>query len=558
MNEIPVRSARELIHRDTEFALLDVREAGQFIEAHALFAVPVAYSVLERRISALVPRLDTLILLVDAGDRVAARAAMRLIALGYTDVQVVAGGMPAWEEAGFPVYKGVNVPSKTLGELVEALWCPLQIHADELARHMAGKNPPHFYDARPPAEYAKMRVPGAACVPNGELAHRIDALSDGGDAPIVITCAGRTRGITGAIGLSLAGYTGQVQALHNGTQGWALSGRTLERDNTANELPALSASQLASSGRRADALMARFALASASSHEAISMLASSERTTYLFDVRSAPEVRDDPVLLAQAAPAGQLVQATDQWIGVRHARVLLCCDTGLRSALSAFWLTQLGYEAIVVRIDDELRQCEAGESDSAERRAEAALSATLSSSQIIDWISVDEVMTSGDTVQLIDVRSSSSFRCSHVNGAIWSICPRLPAILAQLDRAAMPVLIGDDIPAMALCVQDIQDLAQRRVRCVQGGHEALAAAGAALLSTADTPTNAQAIDFAFFVHDRHDGNLDASRAYLAWETGLVEQLDALERDAFRLFAPSPGSDVTASSQRVDGVDDVER
>jgi hypothetical protein len=36
------------------------------------------------------------------------------------------------------------------------------------------------------------------------------------------------------------------------------------------------------------------------------------------------------------------------------------------------------------------------------------------------------------------------------------------------------------------------------------------------------------------VHDRHDGNKEAARRYLEWETGLVAQLDALELAALRL------------------------
>ena len=37
------------------------------------------------------------------------------------------------------------------------------------------------------------------------------------------------------------------------------------------------------------------------------------------------------------------------------------------------------------------------------------------------------------------------------------------------------------------------------------------------------------MDFLFFVHDRHDGNMDAARRYLEWETGLLSQLDEQER-----------------------------
>jgi hypothetical protein len=81
-----------------------------------------------------------------------------------------------------------------------------------------------------------------------------------GAGPIVITCAGRTRGITGAIGLKLAGHAGEVYALENGTQGWALAGFGLERGNAAAPFPALDAEALAGARQRAAALMARFAI----------------------------------------------------------------------------------------------------------------------------------------------------------------------------------------------------------------------------------------------------------------------------------------------------------
>ena len=70
------------------------------------------------------------------------------------------------------------------------------------------------------------------------------------------------------------------------------------------------------------------------------------------------------------------------------------------------------------------------------------------------------------------------------------------------------------------------------------GQAALRAAGAAIEASPETPNREEAIDFLFFVHDRHDGNLESSRRYLAWEQGLIAQLDAAERAAFTL-ADSP-------------------
>jgi hypothetical protein len=36
------------------------------------------------------------------------------------------------------------------------------------------------------------------------------------------------------------------------------------------------------------------------------------------------------------------------------------------------------------------------------------------------------------------------------------------------------------------------------------------------------------------VHDRHDGNKEAARKYLEWETNLVSQLDEQERNTFSI------------------------
>ena len=52
----PVGEARRRLHDGGEIALLDIREAGQFGEAHPLFATPCPYSRLELLAPRLVPR----------------------------------------------------------------------------------------------------------------------------------------------------------------------------------------------------------------------------------------------------------------------------------------------------------------------------------------------------------------------------------------------------------------------------------------------------------------------------------------------------------------------
>jgi hypothetical protein len=69
---------------------------------------------------------------------------------------------------------------------------------------------------------------------------------------------------------------------------------------------------------------------------------------------------------------------------------------------------------------------------------------------------------------------------------------------------------------------------------VSGGLDAWEGAGLPVVRSASTLPRDQRIDYLFFVHDRHDGNLDAARAYLEWETGLIAQCAPDELAAFRI------------------------
>jgi rhodanese-related sulfurtransferase len=521
---VSAEAAKSLVHDGAELAFLDVREAGEFGEGHPLFAVPCPYSTLEARVAALVPRRSVRVLLIDGGDGVAGRAAAALGALGYDDVMTVAGGTPGWAAAGFTLFQGVNVPSKTLGELAEHAWHPQTIDAATLKRWQDEGRDFRFFDARPPAEYAKMRVPGALCLPNGELAHRFTAAVPDPAAPVVVTCAGRTRSIVGVLGLRLAGIETPLYALENGTQGWQLAGFALERGNSAAPYPALDGAAAAGARARAEAIMARHGIAAVTAEEISTWRADDTRTIYLFDLRTPEEIAADPAPAFHQALSGQLVQATDQWVGVRHARLVLLDDLGLRGAITAFWLRQLGYDVAVARIDDDLRWLPTPEP--------APPLPTLHS------LSADDVLRAlrAERGQLVDLRSSADYRAGHVSGARWGIRPRLGRL--GLDPRQPVYLVGPG-EACALVAKDLGALGITEIYAVEGGQATLAKAGAAIEASSDRPTQEEAVDFLVFVHDRHDGNLDASRRYLAWEQGLIAQLDAEECAAFRLSERAP-------------------
>ena len=78
------------------------------------------------------------------------------------------------------------------------------------------------------------------------------------------------------------------------------------------------------------------------------------RTLYTFDVRDPEECAIVHLAGFVSAPGGQLIQATDEWVGVRGARIALYDDDGVRGRMAATWLIQMGREAFVMEDDVEL------------------------------------------------------------------------------------------------------------------------------------------------------------------------------------------------------------
>ena len=42
------------------------------------------------------------------------------------------------------------------------------------------------------------------------------------------------------------------------------------------------------------------------------------------------------------------MQATDNWVGVRNARIVLVDDTGVRARMAGAWLRQMGHRDVFV------------------------------------------------------------------------------------------------------------------------------------------------------------------------------------------------------------------
>ena len=96
------------------------------------------------------------------------------------------------------------------------------------------------------------------------------------------------------------------------------------------------------------------------------------------------------------------------------------------------------------------------------------------------------------------------------------------------------VLIGA-APLARLAAERLHELGFGDARRLEGDEPAWRQAGLEIVATADDPPDSACIDFVFHTHRRQEDPAHA-RQYLAWETGLVDQLDEQERNSFRIAA----------------------
>jgi len=524
MKTVDARELKAMLHDGGEIALLDVREAGQFGESHLLFATPLPYSRLELDLVALVPRKSARIVLCDDGELGVARlAARRLASNGYSDLSVLDGGIKAWRAAGYALFKGVNVASKLFGELVEHEYGTPRITARDLVRMKESGEDFVLFDGRPLNEHRKMTIPGSTCCPNAELPYRVASMVKNPGTKIIVNCAGRTRSILGAQTLINFGVPNPVYALENGTQGWYLSDLQLEHGSKRKYPDKIDESSLPALKASAGKLMERYTIQTAAARQVEAWLKETDRTTYLCDVRTPEEFAAGSIPGAAHAPGGQLIQATDQWVGVRNARIVLI-DGGesVRAPVVASWLKQLGCDAYVLE----------GGVKSGLKGALAAKPALPDLAKIPAAELKKALDASHCTV--FDLGSSMNFRKAHVPGSRWSIRPRLAADARCVKTPV--ILASDDTDAARLAAVDLIEAGIRDVKLLDGGLAAWTKAGYTTAASPSVPPDAECIDYLFFVHDRHAGNREAMKQYLAWETGLMAQLDEQDKASFRIGA----------------------
>jgi rhodanese-related sulfurtransferase len=507
-----------------ELALVDVREELIFSQGHLLLARSAPLSRLELKFAELVPRRTTRIVLCDGNDGLTERAALVLARNGYSDLRILAGGVETWAAAGFELFTGVNVPSKAFGEFIEHENRTPSIAADELARLIGEDADLVVLDSRPFDEYARVSIPGATNVPGAELVLRARELAPSPDTTVVVNCAGRTRSIIGAQSLINAGLPNKVVALRNGTMGWSLAGLTCDKGKS-QRAPRVSREQLAWAKSAARRVAQPCGVKTIDRATLDALRRDENRTLYVFDVRDPAEYEAGQIAGAISAPGGQLVQATDQYIGTIGARVVLVDDLEVRAAMTGSWLRQMGFAEVflLAEVGNETGRPAMPVLENETRREAAIETKALAE------------LVSRNAATVLDLSLSRNYLAGHIPGAWFAIRTRLARALEKIAIADTLVLTSEDGALAALAVAEAETLIDRPVRFLQGGNAAWQAAGRPL--STDAKMADEVVDQWRKPYERPGDVKAAMQEYLTWEVDLLPRIKRDGSLRFERFRP---------------------
>ena len=515
-----VRSA--LLER-REIALLDVREEDPHAQSHPLFAANFPLGRIELNAWATLPRRDAPIVTLDDGEGQAEAAAQKLTELGYTDVAVFAGGIKGWATASGELFRDVNVPSKSFGELVEAQRHTPSFTAEQVKALIDADADIVIVDARRFDEYRTMNIPGSTSVPGAELVLRVPTLAPNPNTQVIVNCAGRTRSIIGTQSLINAGLPNPVAALRNGTIGWTLAAQTLEHGQNRC-FPAVDRENSQKSALAARQVADCTGVKRASWADVLRWQAQQGRTTYFFDVRDPAEYEAGHLPGFRSVAGGQLVQETEMVAPVRGARLVLVDNLGTRADMSASWLAQMGWEVFV--LDDA--------ANTPTFSATGAWPTPYPPTPAAPLISPAELAALLDIpgeLSVLDLTLHANYLRGHIPGAWYALRSQISDALAKIPPTRRYVLTCATSRLALHAHAEIQSLLAAPVHVLDGGNAAWQAAGLPL-EAGPTRLASPPIDRYRRPYEGTDNAKEAMQAYLDWEFGLVEQLG---RDATHGF-----------------------
>jgi rhodanese-related sulfurtransferase len=498
-----------------EIAFLDVREEDPHAQEHPLFAANVPLSRIEIDAHGKLPRKNVPIVTLDDGGSDAELAAQRLKSLGYTDVSIFEGGVQGWKRSGGELFRDVNVPSKSFGELVESKRHTPSLSAQEVKKLLDDQADVVVVDVRRFDEYNTMSIPSGISVPGAELILRVPELAPNPKTKIIVNCAGRTRSIIGTQSLINAGIPNEVNALRNGTIGWTLAGQELDKGQS-RKFKEVSQSTVNEAAERARSVADRAHVKRTTLAEIEKWKFQSERTTYFFDTRTPEEYEAGHLPGFRSVPGGQLVQETEMVAPVRGARIVLAdASSSVRANMPASWLAQMAWDVYVV---DDLRA-----SDLSEIGIWKAPLPPLPQVKLVDAATVSHWLKADSNTIAVDFSTHANYVKGHIPGSWYALRSQLADAIKQLPQVDRYVLTSAPSELSIFVAQEFQSLCQSEVLALEGGNAAWTSAG---LELEKGPSRLASPPLDRYKRPYEGTSVDpaAMQAYLDWEFGLVDQL----------------------------------
>ena len=518
---ISPQALKALLDGNSQFALIDVREPGEYNSTHIPDSSLIPRRLLEYQMFEAVPIKSVRVVLCDDDGRRANLAAATLGRMGYTEVSLLEGGINQWSTQGYPTEWGSNVISKDFGEKMEVTHHVPEIDAPELRRRINRGDKLVILDTRTPEEYQRFCIPGGRSVPGGELALRITDITKDldEDTTVIINCAGRTRSIIGTRVLQRMGVT-NLYGLENGTAGWVLAGYELETGADRLQLPEVSSAGLAAAEAYADRLAEEDGVRFLNIPGLQEMKAkAAQETVYFIDVRSREEYGQGHIPGFRWFPGGQVVQRSDEVLIVKNTPIIFACDGKARATQTASWYRQFGFEEVYVVDGGTTAWAGAGQGlVTSEAVPEPfGLAAATAGSQMV---SPEEFQNAAPSV-VIFVDTSQDFARGHVPGARWAPRGRVELEIGGLapskDVALGVTCLNGEGGALAAAT--LKQLGYGQVLVLDGGMAAWRGAGLVveqgLSGVMQPPTD--------LVPAGPDRNYADAINYLRWETALGDK-----------------------------------
>lgn len=500
-----------------DWALLDIREAGEADAGHIPGATFLPRRQIEFRLRELIPAKATRVVLYDDGDGRAPLAARTFVELGYKNVCWLEGGLRAWRAAGHEIATGSNVPCKEFGERVLVSSRIPYVTAVALQERRARGERIAVCDVRTPEEFQQGCIPDGCSAPSFDLALHARDLAQEYDT-IVVNCAGRTRSIIGTSSLQLLGIP-NVVALENGTMGWKLSGFDLEH-GAARVCPPASAASVAAAVERARHLAGEQGVRLLSPRELTRVLNAREQANaYVFDVRSLSAFMAGHVPGTIALPGGQAVQRADDFAAVQDSDIVFLDDGDARALITAYWYRRMGFMRVGVLEGGVPAWRAAGHAveTGRGRTTPMGLAAARAAVATADPAAVIRMLDEHPNAVVIDVGTSRQFAAGHVPQAQWlprgwlelrigDMAKFDDVIIVTAAQGAQAVLAGATLTAMGY----------RRVTALASGTTSWAESGGTLATGRPDRLN----DPGDVVDPPYAKGREAMNRYLEWETKL--------------------------------------